>query len=83
MNENLENQILLALSNRGTGMREATLLAAVRVGYGDRLIDDEKILRTVNQLQELAMVTTFPDLSGRPLWAITETGLARLREQGL
>lgn len=83
MNEKLENQILLALSGRGIGMREATLIAAAKINYGDRLLDDEKIMRTVSQLEDMAMVESFPDISGRPLWALTETGKARLREQGL
>lgn len=83
MNMNLENSVLTALSRRGTGMREPTLVATVVAEHGDRLLDEEKILRTLQQLEEMDMVTTFPDLSGRPLWALTETGRARLREQGL
>ena len=83
MNEKLENAILLALSGRKIGLKEATLLSFAKTNYGDHLLDDDKIMRTVQQLEDQAMVETFPDLSGRPLWSITDTGLARLREQGL
>lgn len=83
MNEKLENAILLALSDRKIGLRENTLISFAKTNYGDMLLDDEKIMHTVHQLEDQAMVESFPDLSGRPLWSITETGKARLREQGL
>ena len=83
MNEDLENAILYTLSKRGTGMREAAMLAMVRTAYSDRLLDDEKIMQSVRRLKDLNMIMTFPDFKGRPLYVLTDTGAACLREQGL
>lgn len=83
MNEDLENMILYTLSKRGIGMRETSMLAMVRTAYSDRLLDDEKIMQSVRRLKDLGMVMTFPDFRGRPLYALTDTGAACLREQGL
>ncbi|MBR2837408.1 MAG: hypothetical protein IKE55_01350 [Kiritimatiellae bacterium] len=81
-NPNLYNQILLALSRRRTGMSEKTLKAETVVGYDDPTLTTDEF-RDALFLEEHCMVETFEDLMGEPLWAITETGLARLREKGL
>lgn len=82
-NPNLYNQILLALSRRKTGMSEKTLKAETVVGYDDPTLTTDEFRDALRFLEERCMVETFEDLMGEPLWAITETGLAHLREKGL
>ena len=82
-NPNLCNQILLALSRRKTGMSERTLKAETLVGYDDPTLTTEEFLDALRFLEERCMIETFEDLMGDPLIAITETGLAHLREKGL
>jgi len=82
-NLSLNNQILLALSRRKTGMSERTLKAETLVGYDDPTLTTDEFRDALRFLEDHAMVETFPDLMGDPLWAITDTGLAHLREKGL
>ena len=82
-NQQLYNQILLALSRRKTGMSEKTLKAETVVGYDDPTLSTDEFRDALRFLEEHYMVETFDDLMGDPLWAITETGLAHLREKGL
>ena len=82
-NLNLYNQILLALSRRKTGMSEKTLKAETLVGYDDPTLTTDEFRDALRFLEERCMIETFEDLMGDPLIAITETGLAHLREKGL
>ena len=82
-NPNLYNQILLALSRRKTGMSERTLKAETLVGYDDPTLTTDEFRDALRFLVDHGMVETFPDLMDDPLWAITDTGLAHLREKGL
>ena len=82
-NQQLYNQIRLALSRRKTGMSEKTLKAETVVGYDDPTLSTDEFKDALRFLEEHCMVETFDDLMGDPLWAITETGLAHLREKGL
>lgn len=82
-NQQLYNQILLSLSRRKTGMSEKTLKAETVIGYDDPTLSTDEFKDALRFLTEHAMVETFDDLMGDPLWAITDTGLAHLREKGL
>ena len=82
-NLTLNNQILLALSRRKTGMSERTLKAETLVGYDDPTLTTDEFRDALRFLEDHAMVDTFKDLMDEPLWSITDTGLAHLREKGL
>lgn len=82
-NDSLNTQILLCLSRRKTGIAEKTLKAEVVIGYDDPTLSSDEFRDAMRLLEDKAMVETFPDLMGDPLWAITDTGLAHLREKGL
>lgn len=82
-NDSLNVQIMLALSRRKNGMAEKTLKAETVVGYDDLTLSTDEFKDALRFLEDKAFIETFPDLAGDPLWAITDMGLAYLREKGL
>lgn len=82
-NQQLYNQILLSLSRRKTGMSEKTLKAETAIGYDDSTLTTEEWRDAIRFLEDKAMVESFADLMGDTVWAITDMGLAYLREKGL
>lgn len=82
-NDSLNTQILLCLSRRKIGLAEKTLKSEVVISYDDRNLTTDEFRDALRFLEDKAMLETFPDLMGDPLWAITDTGLAYLREKGL
>lgn len=82
-NDSLNTQILLCLSRRKTGMSEKTLKAETAIGYDDSTLTTEEWRDAIRFLEDKAMVESFADLMGDTVWAITDMGLAYLREKGL
>ena len=82
-NDSLNTQILLSLSHRKVGMAEKTLKAETLIGYDDATLTTEEFRDAMRFLEDKAMIEQFADLMGDTLWAITDMGLAYLREKGL
>lgn len=82
-NDSLNTQILLSLSRRKVGMAEKTLKAETLIGYDDATLTTEEFRDAIRFLEDKAMIEQFADLMGDTLWAITDMGLAYLREKGL
>lgn len=81
--DTLNAVIMQALSRRKNGMSEKTLKAETVIGYDDLTLKTADFKDALRQLEDKAFIETFPDLAGDPLWAITDLGLAYLREKGL
>ena len=82
-NDSLNTQILLSLSRRKTGMGEKTLKAETVIGYDDATLTTEEFRDAIRFLEDKAMIEQCADLMGDTIWAITDMGLAYLREKGL
>ena len=82
-NDSLNTQILLSLSQRKTGMGEKTLKAETVIGYDDATLTTEEFRDAIRFLEDKAMIEQFADLMGDTIWAITDMGLAYLKEKGL
>ena len=82
-NDSLNTQILFSLSRRKVGMAEKTLKAETLIGYDDATLTTEEFRDAMRFLEDKAMIEQFADLMGDTLWAITDMGLAYLREKGL